>query len=48
MLDLDYTPAGDAPFTLQKGRMKDFIRSSWERAKKTADFVHARLSEPAA
>jgi len=44
VLDLDYyTPPSDQPFVIQKGKMKDFIRSSWERTKKTAAFVHGRL-----
>lgn len=43
VLDLDYTTPGAAPFALHKGQMKDFIRSSWERAKRAAAVVRARV-----
>ena len=45
MLDLDYVyPGAAVPFALHKGQMKDFIRNSWERGKKAAATVHARLA----
>jgi len=44
VLQLDYTTPGEPPFSLHKGQMKDFIRSSWERAKRAATVVRARLA----
>lgn len=45
VLDLDYQPPGEAPFSMGGAQLKEFMRTSWERAKKSAGFVHQRLSE---